>query len=88
MKLPLANNQKHAFQRKLSSFYLHTVELSNRLTIKQLKSDRIVHVLPPVFSISGDRNLPVGPLTSQMDANAGNHRGLVLEAKCSEVEAA
>lgn len=55
------------------------------LTIKQLKGDRVVHVLPPMFSISGNWNLPVGPLTSQVNAHTGNHRGLVLEAEGSEV---
>lgn len=56
------------------------------LTIQQLKANRAVHILPPVFSISRNWNLPVGPLTSQVDANAGDHSGLVLEAEGSEVQ--
>lgn len=56
------------------------------LTIKQLKANRAVHILPPVFSISRNWNLPVGPLTSQVDANTGDHSGLVLEAEGSEVQ--
>lgn len=57
------------------------------LTIEQLEADRAVHILPPVFSISRNWNLPVGPLTSQVDANTRNHSGLVLEAEGSEVQA-
>lgn len=56
------------------------------LTIQQLKANRAVHILPPVFSISRNWNLPVGPLTSQVDANTGDHSGLVLEAEGSEVQ--
>lgn len=58
---------------------------SFNLTIKQLESDRVVHVLPPVFSVSGNWDFPVGPLTCQVYANTGDHRGLVLEAEGSEV---
>lgn len=58
------------------------------LTIQQLEANRAVHILPPVLSISRNRNLPVGPLTSQVDANTGDHSGLVLEAEGSEVQTA
>lgn len=53
--------------------------------IKQLQSDRVVHVLPPVFSVRGNWDLPVGPFTCQVDAHTGDHCGLVLEAEGSEV---
>ena len=55
------------------------------LTVKQLQGDGVVHVLPPMFSISGNWNLPVGPLASQVNAHTGDHGGLVLEAEGSEV---
>jgi hypothetical protein len=40
-----------------------------------------------VFPISGDRDLPVGPFTGQVDADAGDDCGLVLQAERGEVEA-
>lgn len=57
------------------------------LTIEKLQGDRVVHVLPPVFPVSGDRDLPVGPFTGQVDADAGDDCGLVLQAERGEVEA-
>lgn len=53
--------------------------------IEQLQSDRVVHILPPVLPVSGNWDLPVGPLACQVDADAGDHRGFVLEAEGSEV---
>lgn len=58
------------------------------LTIQQCERDGAVQILPPVFPISGDRDLPVGPFTGQVDADAGDYCGLVLQAEGGEVEAA
>lgn len=58
------------------------------LTIQQCERDGAVQILPPVFPISGDRDLPVGPFTGQVDADAGDDCGLVLQAERGEVEAA
>lgn len=61
---------------------------NQRLTIKKLQRDRVVHVFPPVFPVSGDRDLPVGPFTGQVDADAGDDCGFMLQAERGEVEAA
>lgn len=58
------------------------------LTVQQCERDGAVQILPPVFPISGDRDLPVGPFTGQVDADAGDDCGLVLQAERGEVEAA
>ena len=39
-----------------------------------------------MFPISRNWNLPVGPFTSQVDANTSNHSGLVLQAEGGEVQ--
>lgn len=84
-----STNTRHDYCQQTTQIPLRsllgTFIRSRWLTIKQLEGDRVVHVLPPVFSISGNGNLPVGPLTSQVNANTGDHCGLVLEAKGSEV---
>lgn len=81
---------RHNLQLARMSHYFNTIikwlMTIMSLTIQQLKANRAVHILPPVFSISRNWNLPVGPLTSQVDANAGDHSGLVLEAEGSEVQ--
>lgn len=48
----------------------------------------MVHVLPPVFPICGHGDLPVGPLTGQVDADACNNGGPVLQAEGGEVQTA
>lgn len=60
----------------------------NKRTIEQLQRDGAVHVLPPVFPICGHGDLPVGPLTGQVDADAGDDRGPVLQAEGGEVQTA
>lgn len=57
-------------------------------TVQQLQRHRAVHILPPVFPICGNRNLPVGPLTGQMDTHTGNNCGPVLQAEGGEVQTA
>lgn len=39
-----------------------------------------------MFPVSGNRDLPVGPLAGQMYAHTGDHCGLVLEAEGGEVQ--
>lgn len=58
------------------------------LTVQQCERDGAVQILPPVFPISGDRDLPVGPFTGQVDADAGDDCGFMLQAERGEVEAA
>jgi len=41
-----------------------------------------------VLSISGNGDLPVGPLASQVNANTGDDCGLVLQAEGGEVQTA
>lgn len=70
---------------QLQGKVIHCNKVKFKLTIKQLEGDRAVHVLPPVLAISGNWDLPVGPLARQVDAHTGNHCGFVLEAEGSEV---
>lgn len=57
-------------------------------TVQQLQGHRAVHIFPPVFPIRGNRNLPVGPLTGQVDTHTGNNCGPVLQAEGGEVQTA
>ena len=47
-----------------------------------------VHILPPVFAICGHRDFPVGPFTGQVDADACDDCGPILQAKGGEVQTA
>lgn len=55
-------------------------------TIQQLQGHRGVHVLPPVFAVSGHRNLPVRPFAGEVDANARDHGRAVLQAERGQVQ--
>lgn len=63
-------------------------QLGGALTVQQLQRDGAVHVLPPVFTVRGHGDLPVGPLAGQVDADARDHRGPVLQAEGGEVQTA
>lgn len=58
------------------------------LTIKQLQSHSPVYIFPPMFPIWRDRNLPVGPLAGQMNADTCHHCGFVLQTEGSQVQTA
>lgn len=55
--------------------------------VEQLDGDLVIYVLPPVLPVGGHRDLPVGPLTGQVYADAGNDCGAVQEAEGGQVEA-
>lgn len=57
-------------------------------TIQQLKGHCGVNILPPVFAVCGNRNLPVGPFTGQMNTNTSYNGRTVLQAECSQVKTA
>lgn len=57
-------------------------------TIQQLKGHRGVNILPPVFAVCGNGNLPVGPFAGQMNTNTSHNGWAVLQAECSQVETA
>lgn len=57
-------------------------------TIQQLKCDCGINILPPVFAISRNGDLPVGPFAGEMDANAGYNGWTVLQAEGGQVQTA
>lgn len=57
-------------------------------TIEKFKCNWAVHILPPVLSIGGNRDLPVGPFAGQVNTDAGDDCGLVLQAEGGEVQTA
>lgn len=61
--------------------------MCNLHTIQQLEGDFSVDVLPPVFTISRDRDFPVRPLAGQMNAHTRNHGWTVLQAERGQVQA-
>lgn len=61
-------------------------ELGRQL-FKQLRGAALVDVPEPVLVLAGLGYFPVGPLARQVDAQAGHHPGLVLQAHHRQVEA-
>lgn len=59
---------------------------SGALTVQQLQRHGAVDVLPPVLAVGRHGDLPVGPLAGQVDTDAGNHGGPILQAECGEVQ--
>lgn len=57
------------------------VTLLQELTVQEFQSYSAINVLPPVLPVCGDWYLPVGPLTSQMDADAGHNGRGVLQTE-------
>lgn len=61
-------------------------ELGGEL-LEELEGNGLVDVPKPGLPFVALRYLPVGPLAGQVDAEAGDDRGLVLKAHCGQVQA-
>lgn len=57
-----------------------------RELLEELGGDRRVDVREPLLLLVRQRDLPVGPLARQVDAEAGDHRRFVLQAHCGQMQ--